>query len=177
MALKRSATKTSKRAPSMERTDSKRRENSRAVGVVGACRRCLATHATEARAATRRVPPKRILPPRINPTSPRDTRTSNARHAMTPPYRLASGSLFPDPLIRPACPDPPFALARSEPYGEITQPQRNSIAQTPRTAQGRRSPSGHKKRAGGVQAPPDSRRTGLKTDRPAKFRVYYLRLR
>ena len=57
MALKRSATKTSNRAPSIERTDSKRRESSRAVGVVGFCHRCRATHTTAAMVPIRRFRP------------------------------------------------------------------------------------------------------------------------
>src|SRR5215212_80114 len=55
-----SATKTSNWAPSIERTASKRRESSRAVGVVGLFNRCQATHTPATIVPMRRAAPRSI---------------------------------------------------------------------------------------------------------------------
>jgi hypothetical protein len=55
-----SAAKTSNWAPSIERTASKRRESSRAVGVVGLFNKCQPTHTTATMVPIRRAAPRSI---------------------------------------------------------------------------------------------------------------------
>ena len=93
--------KTSNWAPLMERTASKRKESSLAVGVVGLLHKCQATNATATMLPIRRSPPSSYLRLSVSSMVLFETNPNSTTNARVPPPRIQSSPLL-DPATTPA---------------------------------------------------------------------------